>query len=645
MKRKRLTYYDSKYRVLLTEVLPYELPLVYDNDAFYEICKNEAKLQIYQQLLLGNDGAIMNDHEKAVNELTIPFDYEIYRISGTKTRQLSLIHPSVQLGWVELYANYADYLLYLCSKSPYSIRHIYKKANYLIEPNNEDIDEVESENGKDRYQGYFRYQKYDIINRYYDGYEALRLEKKYAYLMTTDISNCFYNIYTHSIAWVIRGKETAKHNIGSNFSELCENKLDKLMQWANYKETNGIVVGPEVSRIFAEIILQQVDLDVMHALKEEEIQMGTDYEIRRYVDDYFVYAHRKEHLEKIQEILEKCLSFYKLHVNLSKTNYFERPFSTDRSDSRVEIQTLLQWLKETIDSKKSISEGSIYLGFVQRYRSLIHHYHVQYAEINGILLSRILGIIKQFYKSKEGIKETLLRENVISDLIELVFYVYALDMTCSTSYKVCHIITILYNAARMSGDKMFIREVSAKIEREIKRSFDLQGERLQHGKMNIEVINMLLTWHRVLPNSKIERNRLAILFGRKSEEEITAADWGKLNYFQIMTMLYIMEDEPEYLKWKGILFRQLKKRFEKSNWRQRSEYVCLFLDLLACPYLSDDDKSGLMTKAKVYKEKVSAKAKLEEMKRLDMKRWFWDWDKDRPFERFLYKKAYHPAYG
>ena len=156
---------------------------------------------------------------------------------------------------------------------------------------------------------------------------------------------------------------------------------------------------------------------------------------------------------------------------------------------------------------------------------------------------------------------------------------------------------------------------------------------------------MLLTWHRVLPNSKIERNRLAILFGRKSEEEITAADWGKLNYFQIMTMLYIMEDEPEYLKWKGILFRQLKKRFEKSNWRQRSEYVCLFLDLLACPYLSDDDKSGLMTKAKVYKEKVSAKAKLEEMKRLDMKRWFWDWDKDRPFERFLYKKAYHPAYG
>lgn len=645
MKRKRLTYYDSKYRVLLTEVLPYELPLVFDNDAFFEICKDEAKLQIYRQLLLGNNGSIMKEYEKTVDELTIPFDYEIYRISGTKTRQLSLIHPSVQLGWVELYANYADYLLFLCGKSPYSIRHIYKKANYIVEPSTEDTDGIESEGDHERYQKYFRYRKYDIINRYYDGYEALRLEKKYAYLMTTDISNCFYNIYSHSIAWAIRGKEMAKHNIGDDFSELCENKLDKLMQWANYKETNGIVVGPEFSRIFAEIILQQVDLDVMHALKKDGIQLGKDYEIRRYVDDYFVYAQKKEYFEKIQRVLEDSLSFYKLHINQSKTNYYERPFSTDRSDLRVEIQTLLQWLQDAIANKKSILEGNIYLNFVQHYRSLIHHYHVQYAEINGILLSRILGIVKQFYKSKEGIKETLLKRNVISDLIELVFYIYSLDMTCSTSYKVCHIITILYNAAKIGGNRMFIREVDAQIEREIKRSFDLQGERLQQGKMNLEIINMLLTWHRVLPNSKIDRNRLAILFGRNREEEIELTDWAKLNYFQIMTLLYIVENDVEFKRWKGILVKQMKKRFEKQNWRQSAESVCLFFDLLACPYLTDDEKSGLMTKARVYKERVPAKERLEEMKRLDIKRWFWDWDKDRPFERFLYKKAYHPAYG
>ena len=33
---------NNKYRVLLTEVLPYELPLVLNNEAFYENMQNES---------------------------------------------------------------------------------------------------------------------------------------------------------------------------------------------------------------------------------------------------------------------------------------------------------------------------------------------------------------------------------------------------------------------------------------------------------------------------------------------------------------------------------------------------------------------------------------------------------------------------
>lgn len=39
-------------------------------------------------------------------------------------------------------------------------------------------------------------------------------------------------------------------------------KFDSLMQRMNYNETNGILIGPEVSRIFSEIILQAVDAEV-----------------------------------------------------------------------------------------------------------------------------------------------------------------------------------------------------------------------------------------------------------------------------------------------------------------------------------------------------------------------------------------------
>ena len=38
------------------------------------------------------------------------------------------------------------------------------------------------------------------------------------------------------------------------------------MQEMNYNETNGIVIGPEFSRIFAEVILQQIDTSVEREL-------------------------------------------------------------------------------------------------------------------------------------------------------------------------------------------------------------------------------------------------------------------------------------------------------------------------------------------------------------------------------------------
>ena len=43
-----------------------------------------------------------------------------------------------------------------------------------------------------------------------------------------------------------------------------ENKIDSLMRHTNFGETNGIIVGAEFSRIFAEIILQQIDIDLLN---------------------------------------------------------------------------------------------------------------------------------------------------------------------------------------------------------------------------------------------------------------------------------------------------------------------------------------------------------------------------------------------
>ena len=101
---------DNKYRVLLTEVLPYELPFRLNNDAFYENMQNK-------ELKASFDEAVKNK-----KEWTIPFDYYVRRSNSKKSRKLSVMHPRTQLACVDFYEKYADYMLYLCSNNPFSIR-------------------------------------------------------------------------------------------------------------------------------------------------------------------------------------------------------------------------------------------------------------------------------------------------------------------------------------------------------------------------------------------------------------------------------------------------------------------------------------------------------------------------------------------
>ena len=61
--------------------------------------------------------------------------------------------------------------------------------------------------------------------------------------------------------------------------------FDMLMQRLNYNETNGIIIGPEISRIFAEIIFQDIDSKVIRSLRSKGFKFNKDYVIKRYVDD------------------------------------------------------------------------------------------------------------------------------------------------------------------------------------------------------------------------------------------------------------------------------------------------------------------------------------------------------------------------
>lgn len=106
---------------------------------------------------------------------------------------------------------------------------------------------------------YFTY-PYIKIYKFYQSNQYIYLEKKFSFLWHADISNCFSNIYTHSISWAITdSKSYSKNNKNDSFFA----DFDQLMQKMNNNETFGILVGGEFSRIFAEIIFQKMDKELI----------------------------------------------------------------------------------------------------------------------------------------------------------------------------------------------------------------------------------------------------------------------------------------------------------------------------------------------------------------------------------------------
>ncbi|WP_024988979.1 antiviral reverse transcriptase Drt3b [Segatella albensis] len=628
---------NNKYRVLLTEVLPYELPIMLNNEAFYQNMLDDETRKVFEKTF---DGVLKS------RQWSIPFDYSIRRIGGEKSRRLSLIHPLTQLGCVVLYEKYDDYMLSLCSRSPFSIRYIDKKARCIFPAEDEQQEEADDNRIEltaseidPRYRSYFSYKKYDLMYKFFDSGDNLRLEQKYSQLMKLDISCCFYHIYTHSVAWAIKGKEFAKEHTDKNV-QTFEKDFDSLMQHVNYNETNGIVVGPEMSRIFAEIILQRVDIDILERLKTQGLTLGKDYEVRRYVDDSYVYANSKDILDKIRQTFADELSKYKLDINTNKLEYASRPFGSDINDAKDDLRQLLKefratYLKKDDDGKytRSISnEMKVFSRIANDFRTTTHKYSLTYGTLNKYFLAQLLRQIRS-EKETEAFPST----GLLLTYVEIAMYVFSLDMHTTASYRLCSILQELSDWTDSLTECNCKQELQSKVCRELKRVLDIYENTNTEANSNLEVQNILLLTSRLYPD-KLSSARVLSLFGIT---DVNNNGYDKLDYFQICTLLYVFGALSNFRATIDLIETELKRRFDSRSVMKRAEMAMLFFDCCTCPYISKATKLEL---TKVCTGCASGKEgeRLREITKPG--RWFFDWDRNHKIDEILMKKEYHSPY-
>jgi hypothetical protein len=88
-----------------------------------------------------------------------------------------------------------------------------------------------------------------------------RLQKlaKYKYTLVIDISRFFPSIYSHAIPWALNGRAQAKNDQKHDSITVFGNRLDFIIRQLQSKQTIGIPVGPDSSKIVSEIIASAVD--------------------------------------------------------------------------------------------------------------------------------------------------------------------------------------------------------------------------------------------------------------------------------------------------------------------------------------------------------------------------------------------------
>lgn len=612
MKRIRRRVQTEDYsRVLLTETSTYDAPVIFSNLGFYwhwkKYSQGRSHINKVMTYLFANISA---------DEYTVPFRFRI-RKNLASDRILSLIHPRSQIAFIEFYQKFDQQMLLACTRSKFSIRHPKKIGSKYYVANDDENKEkfevgvalpVDFESRSKYLTSYFTYSKFTRLHKFFDSSDFSSLERRYGVFWSTDVSRCFDSIYTHSVTWALKTKEFSKHH--RNAQHVFGGVFDRLMQSANYNETAGIVIGPEISRIFAEIILQEVDENVRLKLVEEELIAETHYDIRRYVDDIHIFTHSERIAERIMKIYEHELSEFKLSINSLKTVKSSRPFISTQSRALVEVHRAVKslmdrLLKEAPDDMPTVRyvprkirhKQKIITAFLREIKSACFGSNVTYEMVCGYLVSVLCNRIIRFSDSHSSIKMEKLEEETryskfFQVLLALALHFYSTAPSHAASLK----IFLAINRSCTFFDKFMPAEgaairslVSTSGIEFFKTAMQLRASRGSDGHATVESLNLLVAMKSLGYNFLLSRDMLISLFDEKKE----------LSYFEIVTLLYYVghDKDGSYKNLKEKVIKDAGKILENlSDIRSSSLKAHLLLDMLACPYVPSKIRNSLCTK-------------------------------------------------
>lgn len=466
----------NKLDYILSDLLPVEVSELFSFTQFYYYLLDRNN----QKILSNLTEKIKKIRFKGDSKLfvsgwcTKPLKYKILKDSDSK-RVMSILQPLSALNvflFIECYQK--DILNYFDANRTFSIRYHRKSTNLFYKKNIGRTIQYFQGNSrhskKDIIQQtghYFKIYPYESINSFVDSKIWRCCNFKFKVFAKIDYKSCFDSIYTHAFTWIIeRNIVDAKNANNANLFIT----IDRVFQNINGHSSNGIPVGPEFSRMMAEILLQHIDKAIVSSLDKENIHCDRDYKAFRYVDDIYIFAQHHEILEKIINTYKLIGEKYLLRLNELKISKGNTPclpkewLEKARHLADIIGHIFFKGRKEDFAQLPDTDRFLVKSEYIPLDRIkdeitvLVKTHSVERRTIVSFLLSTLLNNIG---KKKNGYK--LLGPKSLGTaitILDLTFFIYAYHPSFDQTRKIISIISYINSEINFLSNDKSLRELS-----------------------------------------------------------------------------------------------------------------------------------------------------------------------------------------
>lgn len=646
MPRKKLSRINSKdhYRVILTEVLPYEVPLRFSTLFFYSRLR---------ALPLQNSTSPPNWTQKIVTPKKErsrggyqPYIFSIQR-GNDLSRRLSLMHPCGMLQFCSLYKRFGDNMASICKRSRWSLRAPIRiaKAYYdrsgVREEQQAIVDEVMTRElsgvecaseDPSISTSFFAYSPYSYLYKFFSSDDFFTLERRFQSYTALDVQSCFDSIYTHTISWAIKTKSIGKLDI--DLKDSFDAQFDKAMQLVNHNETNGILIGPEVSRVFAEIILQAVDSSAERALAKLGLECGRDYAVRRYVDDYYIFHSSLDVRSAVADAITDGLNQFKLRFNAAKTRDFSRPFTTQLSRVKQDLSECIDSFMERIAATPVTMprNKSNRRDLTARVQNIISASGVGYSECAVFILTCLRNKLSRIVGASN---ENAIDYALEGAFVETAFFLFSVSPHYQVGIVLSRLIVDLKRIAHRCGP-VTVAKIRHLVSEEFHDLIQLMAS--SKNPPRFELANLFVAIESFGPVSTLPTKWI---------EQIWFADQQEIDYFVTVSLMHCFGTQPEYSALQTTLKQRVHDALIDNNVSfAKSDMFMLAMDSLSCPYFSRNEKRDIAKSVGKWIENgtISNNSADQLVSEASLSPWFFDWDRNRDVEFYLRKKSVSSAY-